>query len=73
MCTRSPEVLRVVLITAKTSGDSGPGVSHDIFRPIQDSFTTQETQGGMAWGLEISLACEALVARPAETVSDQAR
>jgi hypothetical protein len=41
MCTRSPEVLRVVLIAAKTSGDSGPGVSQEIFRPIQDSFTTQ--------------------------------
>ena len=25
----------------KTSGDSSPGVSHDIFRRIQDSFTTQ--------------------------------
>jgi len=41
MCTRSPEVLRVVLIAPKTSGDSGSGVSQDIFRPIQDSFTTQ--------------------------------
>ena len=57
----------------ETSGDSGPGVSHDIFRPIQDSFTTQETQGGMAWGLEISLACEALVPRRAETLSRRAR
>jgi len=31
-------------MTPKTSGDSGSGVSHDIFRAIQDSFTTQETQ-----------------------------
>jgi hypothetical protein len=29
-------------MTAKTSGDSSPGVSHDIFGEIQDSFTTQE-------------------------------
>jgi len=50
MCTRSPEVLRIVLITAKTSGDSGPGVSHDIFRPIQDSFTTQGFKAEMAPG-----------------------
>jgi hypothetical protein len=28
-------------MTAKTSGDSGSGVSRDIFRAIQDSFTTQ--------------------------------
>jgi hypothetical protein len=28
-------------MTAKTSGDSGPGVSGIIFRGIQDSFTTQ--------------------------------
>ena len=29
-------------MTAKTSGDSSPGVSRNIFRPgIQDSFTTQ--------------------------------
>jgi hypothetical protein len=41
MCTRSTEVSKVVLMTAKTSGDSSPGVSHDIFREIQDSFTTQ--------------------------------
>jgi hypothetical protein len=40
-CTRSPEDLKVVLMTAKTSGDSTQGVSHDIFPPIQDSFTTQ--------------------------------
>jgi hypothetical protein len=50
MCTRSPEVLRVVLITAKTSGDSGSRVSHDIFRPIQDSFTTQGFKPEMASG-----------------------
>ena len=30
-------------MTAKTSGDSTPGVSHDIFRRIQDSFTTQDS------------------------------
>jgi hypothetical protein len=40
-CTRSPEDLKVVLMTFKTSGDSTQGVSHDIFRGIQDSFTTQ--------------------------------
>jgi hypothetical protein len=40
----------VVLIEAKTSGDSGPGVSHDIFRPIQDSFTTQGFRPEMAPG-----------------------
>jgi hypothetical protein len=40
-CTRSPEDLKVVLMTGKTSGDSTQGVSHDIFRTIQDSFTTQ--------------------------------
>jgi hypothetical protein len=50
MCTRSPEVLRVVLITAKTSGDSSPGVSHDIFGPIQDSFTTQGFKPGNGAG-----------------------
>jgi len=41
MCTCFPEVLKVVAM-AKTSGDSRPGVSHDIFSLIQDSFTTQE-------------------------------
>ena len=41
MCTCLPEVLKVVAM-AKTSGDSRPGVSHDIFCLIQDSFTTQE-------------------------------
>jgi hypothetical protein len=41
ICTRSPEDLKVVLMTGKTSGDSTRGVSHDIFRGIQDSFTTQ--------------------------------
>jgi hypothetical protein len=40
-CTRSPEDLKVVLMTSKTSGDSTPRVSRDIFRGIQDSFTTQ--------------------------------
>jgi hypothetical protein len=35
-------------MTAKTSGDSSPGVSHDIFQAIQDSFTTQGTQAEMA-------------------------
>jgi hypothetical protein len=35
-------------MTAKTSGDSGLGVSRDIFRTIQDSFTTQGTQPEMA-------------------------
>jgi hypothetical protein len=40
-CTRSPEDLKVVLMTRKTSGDSTRRVSHDISRTIQDSFTTQ--------------------------------
>ena len=40
-CTRSPEDLKVVLMTIKTSGDSTQRVSHEIFRTIQDSFTTQ--------------------------------
>jgi hypothetical protein len=40
-CTRSPEDLKVVAMTGKTSGDSTRGVSHDIFGRIQDSFTTQ--------------------------------
>jgi hypothetical protein len=31
-------------MTAKTSGDSTPGVSINIFRGIQDSFTTQGLQ-----------------------------
>jgi hypothetical protein len=39
--TRSPDVLKVVAMTAKTSGDSSRGVSGFIFRRIQDSFTTQ--------------------------------
>ena len=47
-------------MTAKTSGDSGSGVSRDIFRAIQDSFTTQGLKPEMARpGLKISLACEA--------------
>jgi hypothetical protein len=33
ICTRSPEDLKVVLMTGKTSGDSTRGVSHDIFSP----------------------------------------
>ena len=41
MCTCFPEVLKVVAM-GKTSGDSRPGVSHEIFSLIQDSFTTQE-------------------------------
>jgi hypothetical protein len=40
-CTRSPEDLKVVLMTPETSGDSTRRVSRDIFRGIQDSFTTQ--------------------------------
>jgi hypothetical protein len=37
-------------MTAKTSGDSTPGVSHDIFRRIQDSFTTQDSgDSGPKW------------------------
>jgi hypothetical protein len=40
-CTRSQEVCRVILMARKTSGDSTRGVSQDIFRTIQDSFTTQ--------------------------------
>jgi hypothetical protein len=39
--TRSPDVLKVVAITAKTSGDSSRGVSGFIFHGIQESFTTQ--------------------------------
>src|SRR3982074_2085246 len=39
MCTCFPEVLKVVAM-AKTSSDSRPGVSHEIFCLIQDSFTT---------------------------------
>ena len=42
--------LEIVFMTPKTSGDSGPGVSHDIFRPIQDSFTTQGFEPEMAPG-----------------------
>ena len=52
----------MVLIAAKTSGDSGPGVSHDIFGPIQDSFTTQGFRPEMAPGghkVGFSLGCEA--------------
>src|SRR6266403_2908910 len=41
MCTLSLDVVSSVLMAAKTSGDSGPGVSRDIFRRIHDSFTTQ--------------------------------
>jgi hypothetical protein len=33
-------------MTAKTSGDSSPGVSRDIFCRIQDSFTTQGLERG---------------------------
>jgi hypothetical protein len=40
-CTRWPDVLKVVAMTAKTSDDSTPGVPGIIFRRIQDSFTTQ--------------------------------
>jgi hypothetical protein len=40
-CTRSQEVLRIVFMTGKTSGDSTRGVSHDIFSGIQDSLKTQ--------------------------------
>src|ERR1700738_3124122 len=48
ICTRSPEAVRVVLMTTKTSGDSTRGVSHDIFCRIQDSFTTQGLQAKKA-------------------------
>jgi hypothetical protein len=40
-CTPAPDVLKVVSMTAKTSGDSSWRVSGIIFLPIQDSFTTQ--------------------------------
>jgi hypothetical protein len=56
-------------MTAKTSGDSGSGVSRDIFQAIQDSFTTQGTQASAG----ISPACEIPPPRRAETRSDQAR
>jgi hypothetical protein len=41
MCTLSTDVLRLVVMAHKTSGDSTLGVSGIIFRRIQDSFTTQ--------------------------------
>jgi hypothetical protein len=41
ICNRSPDVLKVVPMAAKTSGDSTGRVSEIIFRQIQDSFTTQ--------------------------------
>src|SRR5260370_35301949 len=41
ICTCSPEHLKVVPMTAKTSGDSTRGVSGIIFLGIQASFTTQ--------------------------------
>jgi hypothetical protein len=34
-------------MAGKTSGDSGLGVSGNIFRGIQDSFTTQGLTAGM--------------------------
>jgi hypothetical protein len=46
-------------MTGKTSGDSSPGVSHDIFLRIQDSFTTQGLPPLWPVGdLAPSLACE---------------
>jgi hypothetical protein len=43
MGRRSQEVCRIVRVMAKTSGDSGPGVSTNIFGRIHESFTTQVT------------------------------
>jgi hypothetical protein len=40
----SQEVWRIARVMAKTSGDSGPGVSGIILAGIQDSFTTQGTR-----------------------------
>ena len=45
-CTLSPDVLKLVSMTAKTSGDSSLGVSGFIFQAIQDSFTTQAARSG---------------------------
>src|SRR5664279_141821 len=46
MWTCSQEVLRIVLMAGKTSGDSSKRVSHDIFRAIHESFTTQGLPAG---------------------------
>jgi hypothetical protein len=51
---RSNGVLRAAFIMAKASGDSGAGVPANIFRRIQDSFTTQgfrQTPRAMPAGL----------------------
>jgi hypothetical protein len=45
MCICSPEVLKIVPIGTKTSGDSIPGVFGIIFFRIQDSFTTRSWAG----------------------------
>ena len=44
-CTPSPDDLKVVSITAKTSGDSTRRVLDIIFVAIQNSFTTQAPRG----------------------------
>jgi hypothetical protein len=49
ICRRSQGVWSVVLMACKTSGDSGRGVSGNIFRGIQDSFTTQGLTAGRGW------------------------
>jgi hypothetical protein len=41
MCTLSQEVLRIVLMASKTSGDSRAGVSGILFSGVHISFTTQ--------------------------------
>src|SRR4051812_1836816 len=73
ICTLSPEVLRVVLMTAKTSGDSTQGVSDDIFRGIHESFTTQERPNRPPTAIWISPGRETGRRVKVETPSDQAR
>jgi hypothetical protein len=48
MCNCSPEVLTVVSMAAKISGDSILGVSGIIFHRIQDSFTTRSASSSFA-------------------------
>ena len=47
ICSVSPGVLRTVLMTGKTSGDSSKRVPHDIFGGIHESFTTQGPRAGL--------------------------
>jgi hypothetical protein len=69
--TRSPDVLKVVPMTGKTSGDSSRGVSGFIFRGIQDSFTTQglRAKSPESWGFILVFAVFSLQkpSRPARS------